>query len=485
MPFPCPRSLSTLTYPISPRSSLDLPLFALFRPVLHVQALLPRNVLPTWRFSATLHPFIPCVPTRFLSVAPATSFHVILFSHYLGPSCLRCPSVLASFLSSFIPGRRRFLIPRGYSRSSSKCSPQVFPSVSAILFTPFCSDWITHDHLANPSRPVFLLGRSVYEPLTYCSIVVLLCFKPPSSFFLFFLPVIYLRVPCIFVDYARESSLSVSLKRRFSRACLPILFFFLHDVLSLPLLLSLFFLFPRELAFRPLPRGRGSPQLDFPRFAYFLLHSLHSTYGCQRSRGISPPTSHLTRQRQPCVRTFFSARRIFATHESGFLSDPYSLAFILHASKCRPSPVSSTTIMSQVISACISLSSFRPLVLSLHLFLLVSPHDISLHIAYSRIISRVISRVSRVILFSPFPRPLPQRAFAVFALHLVQPPYARYTEYLLFLGVLHPSITSVLESATTSSSRSTSCSTYDDGTQLHYRQQLRLEASTTRPRSDK
>lgn len=257
--------------------------------------------------------------------------------------------------------------------------------------------------------------------------------------------------------------------------------------LSFSRALSLFFLFPRELAFRPLPRGRGSPQLDFPRFAYFLLHSLPlhlrvSAVAGNLSSDLSPHTTVAT------LRSHF----FFGTTD---FCDPWewisfwsilALAFTLHASKCRPSrPVSSTTIMFRVISACISLSSSRPLVLSLHLFLLVSPHDISLHIAYSRIISRVISRVSRVILFSPFPRPLPQRAFAVFALHLVQPPYARYTEYLLFLGVLHPSITSVLESATTSSSRSTSCSTYDDGTQLHYRQQLRLEASTTRPRSDK
>jgi len=45
-----------------------------------------------------------CVPTRFLSVALAASFHVILFSHYPESSCLPCPSgPLSSPLSSHRP----------------------------------------------------------------------------------------------------------------------------------------------------------------------------------------------------------------------------------------------------------------------------------------------------------------------------------------------------------------------------------------------
>lgn len=39
----------------------------------------------------SVSPPIPlCVPTPFLSVAFAISFHVVLFSHYPGPCCLRC-----------------------------------------------------------------------------------------------------------------------------------------------------------------------------------------------------------------------------------------------------------------------------------------------------------------------------------------------------------------------------------------------------------
>lgn len=180
--------------------ALPLPPFSFHPDVPHLTALLTRSAplcrlpprptrssTPTSQRTSNVallrypHPFIPCVPTRFLSVAPATSFYVILFSHYLGPSCLRCPSVLASFLSSFIPGRRRFLTPRGYSRSPSKCSPQIFPSVSAVLFTPFCSDWITHDHsLPTPLVPFSFRGD---RHMSRSRTVVFLCFKPPSSFF--------------------------------------------------------------------------------------------------------------------------------------------------------------------------------------------------------------------------------------------------------------------------------------------------------------
>lgn len=56
---PCHRSLSTATYPISPRSSLGLSLFALFcllflRALEHSYYL---NVPPTWRSSTVLIPF--------------------------------------------------------------------------------------------------------------------------------------------------------------------------------------------------------------------------------------------------------------------------------------------------------------------------------------------------------------------------------------------------------------------------------------------
>jgi len=89
------------------------------------------------------------------------------------------------------------------------------------------------------------------------------------------------------------------------RACLPILFyFFLRDALSYPLLRSLF-PFPRNFSF--LARAIAAPlNWIFPiSFTSYYIRC-HSTYGCQRSREFSPSTSHFTRQRQPCVRTFFS-----------------------------------------------------------------------------------------------------------------------------------------------------------------------------------
>lgn len=98
-------------------------------------------------------PPLPLHPLRAHSISlrraryffPATSF---LFSHYLGLFCLRCPSGPLSFRRP--PSSSRTALPpilRGYSPSppsgGGKCSPQVFPSVSAISaisFTPFYSD---------------------------------------------------------------------------------------------------------------------------------------------------------------------------------------------------------------------------------------------------------------------------------------------------------------------------------------------------------
>lgn len=208
----------------------------------------------------------------------------------------------------------------------------------------------------------------------------------------------------------------------------------------------------------------------------------HSTYGCQRSRGFSPPISHLTRQ-QPCVRTFFSVTTNFC--------DPWewisfwsvlTLAFTLHESKCRSTrSVSSTTIMSWVISAYISPPSLFPLFYRC-IFPYTFLHTMSACTLYIFVLSYVSSCVFLEWYFF-FPFPSSQRASPFFTLYPVQLSYVYiwYTEYLLFLEVLHL-LTSVLESATSPSrSGSTSCSTYDGGTQLHYRQQLRLEASTTQP----
>jgi len=57
------------------------------------------------------------------------------------------------------------------------------------------------------------------------------------------------------------------------------------------------FSFPEN--FHPRPRGRGSPQLDFPHFAYFLLHSLPlhlrvSAVARILSSGLSPHTTVAT-----------------------------------------------------------------------------------------------------------------------------------------------------------------------------------------------
>lgn len=60
-----------------------------------------------------------------------------------------------------------------------------------------------------------------------------------------------------------------------------------------------------KLAF-PRPRGRGSPQLDFLHFAYFLLLLAATPLTGVSGRADSPLRPLIpARQRQPCVRTFF------------------------------------------------------------------------------------------------------------------------------------------------------------------------------------
>lgn len=131
--------------------------------------------------------------------------------------------------------------------------------------------------LASPACPVFLSGRFLNRPSQPLG-VVLLRFKFPFSFLLAFFPIIYLHAPYIFLC-AQIAAVSMSLKRRFSCSSrlahvFQFFFFFFSRCALLPLSHSLALpsLSPREPAFRPRPRG--SPQLDFPRFAYFLLHSL-------------------------------------------------------------------------------------------------------------------------------------------------------------------------------------------------------------------
>lgn len=74
-----------------------------------------------------LHSLTLYVPTRFLSVSSAASFHVILFSHYPGLSCLRCSSdPLSSLLFSHRPPPRTVFPDSSLFAVSRKIPP--FPS---------------------------------------------------------------------------------------------------------------------------------------------------------------------------------------------------------------------------------------------------------------------------------------------------------------------------------------------------------------------
>lgn len=209
-PLPCPSALFPLpTRTLSPHSSLGLSLFTLFR-------LVPtRSSTPTTsqRTSnvALLHcpqPLRPpCVSIRFLSVAPVASFHVILFSHYPDPSCLRCPSgPLSSPLSSRLP-------PRTALPDSSLFAVSTIPlsyNISVVF-------WQSRSHLFAQTElrtiiPYQLISsrfpfRTLFGATKTVNCVILLCL---SLFFLSLSPpihVIYLRVLRIFLDCACKSSL--------------------------------------------------------------------------------------------------------------------------------------------------------------------------------------------------------------------------------------------------------------------------------------
>lgn len=101
LPLPPLSSQPPSDIPPSPRSSSpsSAPSYALEHSY-YLAAYLQRGApLPV------SHPLAPCVLTRFLSVAPGASFHVILLSHYPSPSCLRCSSGPPS---SFLSSRRPF-----------------------------------------------------------------------------------------------------------------------------------------------------------------------------------------------------------------------------------------------------------------------------------------------------------------------------------------------------------------------------------------
>lgn len=194
----------------------------------------------------------------------------------------------------------------------------------------------------------------------------------------------------------------MSLKRRFScfsRLAHVFRFssFFLGDALWLPFP-PLFPLSPTgKLAF-PRPRGRGSPQLDFLHFAYFLLRSLPLHLRVSAVARILP--SDLSSRA-----TAATLRSHFFFRHGGFLR-PMRVDFFLIRTHIRVRPpcikVSSRSsgffyhdnvpgYFRVYLSAP---SSFPPCFIANIFPYSGSPRDNSLRITYSRIISHVISRVS-------------------------------------------------------------------------------------------
>lgn len=105
--------------------------------------------------------------------------------------------------------------------------------------------------------------------------------------------------------------------------------------------------------------SRGYPQLDFPRFVYFLLQSLalHLRVSAVARFLLTDFTSHDSGN---LVRAFFTAERIFATRKSGFLSDSH---FAFHSPWIKVSSrsfVSSTFHFSHSSYFSAYLSSFLP-----------------------------------------------------------------------------------------------------------------------------
>lgn len=121
-PSPCHRSLSIATYPISPRSSLDLPpSLPLF---LRVRALLlPRNVPPTWRFFVVFAPSPYVYPLDFSLSRPllsmsSSSIIILVFPVYvvLLTLCLR-------FFPLIVHPRGRHFLTLRYSRFPAEFLP--------------------------------------------------------------------------------------------------------------------------------------------------------------------------------------------------------------------------------------------------------------------------------------------------------------------------------------------------------------------------
>lgn len=150
-------------------------------------------------------------------------------------------------------------------------------------------------------------------------------------FFPFYLSLHSLRI------FLSSTKYLFSFKRRFSMLLIGIALhmyfnFFSRRRFALPSSLSFLSNNSRLLSLL----SRGYPQLDFPRFVYFLLQSRwHFTYKCRQSRDFSF-RPRLTRQRN-LVRAFFPRQSEFLLFvRVDFLSDSRTFRFISHASKCRP-----------------------------------------------------------------------------------------------------------------------------------------------------
>lgn len=232
-----------------------------------------------------------------------------------------------------------------------------------------------------------------------------LSFSPSFLVFIFTFPAFFLIVRanrrCL---YAPQAKLSMLASRMSSNSFLFFLTMRSPCSLSFTCTFSYFLPFPRELTFRPRPRAVAATlNWIFPVSLTSYCIRCHSTYGCQRSRVFSPPTSHDTSHDSGNL-----AFALFSDY-NGFLRS-MRVDFFLISTRARVHPPCIKVSFRSSGFFCrdnvpgyfrvyLSILSSSPFVLLLHLFLHVSASDITLYIVYSCIISRVTSRVSRIIFF--------------------------------------------------------------------------------------
>lgn len=273
--------------------------------------------------------------------------------------------------------------------------------------------------LASPSCPVFLSGRFLNRPSQPLG-VVLLRFKFPFSFLLSFFPIIYLHAPYIFLC-AQIATVSMSLKRRFSlllspRACLPILFFFFFSRCALvpsptPLAFSRpsFSLSPRTCV--PSSPARSQlPSIGFSSFRLLLI-ALAAT----PLTGVSGRANSLLRP----LTSHDSGNLAFALffRYNGFLRPVRVDFFLIRTRACVHPPCIKVSFRSSgffyhdnvpgYFRVYFSTVLFSPCFIVPSCLTHVSAHDISWYIAYSGIISRVISHVPRMVFSLALPLPSP------------------------------------------------------------------------------